>query len=92
MPKITDNCCQIYAQNAVKSNLGGTLGLNFSSFGTGSRRIETGTWKMDVGIQKKSTGIWKMLSRVQGPQPGYRKTEYPAGLPAKPQEGAAPIY
>ena len=67
MPKIIENCCQIDAQNALKSSLGGTLGLNFSSFGTGSRRIETGTWKMDVGIQKKSTGMWKMLSQVQGP-------------------------
>ena len=90
--EIIENWFQIDAQNALKSSLGGILGLNFSSFGTGSRRIETGTWKMDVGIQKKSTGVWKMLSRVQGPQPGYRKTEYPAGLPAKPQEGAAPIY
>ena len=67
MPKIIENYCQIDAQNVVKSSLGGTLGLNFSSFGTGSRRIETGTWKMDVEIQKKSTGMWKMLSRVKGP-------------------------
>ena len=41
MPKLTENCCQIDAQNALKSSLGGTLGLNFSSFGTGSRRMET---------------------------------------------------
>ena len=57
MPEIIENSCQIDAQNVVKSSLGGTLGLNFSSFGTGRRRIETGTWKMDVGIQKKSTGM-----------------------------------
>ena len=92
IPKITENGCQFDAQNALKSSLGDTLRLNFSSFRTGSQRIETGTWKMDVGIQKKSTGMWKMLSRVQGPRPGYRSLEYPAGLPAKPQEGAAPIY
>ena len=60
MPKIVENCCQIDAQNAVKSSLGDTLGLSFSSFGTGSRRMETGIWKMDVGIQKMSTRIWKM--------------------------------
>ena len=60
MPKITENCCQIDAQNALKSSLGDTLRLNFSSF-------RTGTWKMDVVIQKKSTGMLKMLSRVQGP-------------------------
>ena len=92
MPKIMENYCQIDAQNVVKSSLGGTLGLNFSSFGTGSRRIETGTWKMDVGIQKKSTGMWKMLSRVQGPSPGDTKTGYPAGLPGNPQEGVVQIY
>ena len=60
MPKIVEICCQIDAQNAVKSSLGDTLGLSFSSFGTGSRRMETGIWKMDVGIQKMSTRIWKM--------------------------------
>ena len=60
MPKIVENCCQIDAQNAVKSSLGDTLGLSFSSFGTGSRRMETGIWKMDVGIQKMSTRMWKM--------------------------------
>ena len=60
MPKIKETYCQIDAQNVVKSSLGGTLGLNFSSFGTGSRRMETGIWKMDVGIQKMSTRMWKM--------------------------------
>ena len=60
MPKIIENYCQIDAQNVVKSSLGGTLGLNFSSFGPGSRKMETGIWKMDVGIQKMGTGIWKM--------------------------------
>ena len=92
MPKIVENCCQIDAQNALKLSLGGTLGLNFSSFRTGSRRIETGTWKMDVGIQKKSTGVWKMLSQVQGPSPGDTKTGYPAGLPGNPQEDVVQIY
>ena len=57
MPKIVENCCQIDAQNAVKSSLGDTLGLSFSSFGTGSRRMETGIWKIDVGIQKMGTGM-----------------------------------
>ena len=65
MPKIIENYCQIDAQNVVKSSLGGTLGLNFSSFGTGSRRIETGTWKMDVGIQKMNTGMWKMETETR---------------------------
>ena len=59
MPKIIENYCQIDAQNVVKSSLGGTLGLNFSSFGPGSRKMETGIWKMDVGIHKMSTGMWK---------------------------------
>ena len=67
MPKIIENYCQIDAQNVVKSSLGGTLGLNFSSFGTGSRRMETGIWKMDVGIQKMSTGMWKMETEIRYP-------------------------
>ena len=57
MPKITENWYQTDAQNTLKSSLGGTLGLNFSSFGTGSRRMETGIWKMDVRIQKMGTGM-----------------------------------
>ena len=67
MPKIVENCCQIDAQNAVKSSLGDTLGLSFSSFGTGSRRMETGIWKMDVGIKKMSTGMWKMETEIRYP-------------------------
>ena len=67
MPKITENYYQTDAQNALKSSLGGTLGLNFSSFGTGSRRMETGIWKMDVGIQKMSTGMWKMETEIRYP-------------------------
>ena len=55
MPGIIENSCQNDAKNVVKSSLGGTLGLNFSSFGTGSRRMETGIWNLDVGIQKMST-------------------------------------
>ena len=53
MSEIIENCSQINAQNALKSNLGGTLGFNLSSFGT---EIQ----KMDVGIEKMSTGMWKM--------------------------------
>ena len=78
MPKLTENCCQIDAQNALKSSLGGTLELNFSSFGTGSRRMETGIWKMDVGIQKMKTeveiGSWNLEAGVRGARatdPGY---------------------
>ena len=67
MPKIMENYCQIDAQNVVKSSLGGTLGLNFSSFGPGSRKMETGIWKMDVGIQKMSTGMWKMETEIRYP-------------------------
>mgnify|MGYP001339578638 CR=1 FL=1 len=67
MPEIIENCSQVDAQNALKSNLGGTLGLNLSSFGTGSRRMETGIWKMDVGIQKMSTGMWKMETEIRYP-------------------------
>lgn len=48
------------AQNALKSSLGSTLGLNFSSFGTGSQRMETGIQKMDVGIQKMGIGMFVM--------------------------------
>ena len=60
MPKITENYCQIDAQNVVRSSLGGTLGLNFLSFGTGSRRMET-------GIQKMGTGMWKMETGTRYP-------------------------
>ena len=67
MTEIIENCCRIDAKNVVKSSLGGTLGLNFSSFGTGSRRMETGIWKMDVGIQKMSTGMWKMETEIRYP-------------------------
>ena len=67
MPEIIENSCQIDAKNVVKSSLGGTLGLNFSSFGTGSRRMETGIWKMDVGIQKMNTGMWKMETEIRYP-------------------------
>ena len=67
MSEIIEKCCQIYAQNALKSSLGGTLGLNFSSFGPGSRKMETGIWKMDVGIQKMSTGMWKMETEIRYP-------------------------
>ena len=57
------------AQNALKSSLGSTLGLNFSSFGTGSQRVETGIQKMDVGIQKMGIGMWKMEPGGQVPEP-----------------------
>ena len=67
MPEIIENSCQIDAQNVVKSSLGGTLGLNFSSFGTGSRRMETGIWKMDVGIEKMDTGSQKIAPRSRYP-------------------------
>ena len=60
MPEIIENCSQIDAQNALKSSLGGTLGLNLSSFGTGSRRMET-------GIQKMGTGMWKMETGTRYP-------------------------
>ena len=67
MPKIIEKRFQIYVQNDVKSSLGGTLGLNFSSFGPGSRKMETGIWKMDVGIQKMNTGMWKMETEIRYP-------------------------
>ena len=67
MPKIIEKRSQNYAQNDVKSSMGGHLGANPFKLWDWKPRIETGTWKMDVGIQKKSTGMWKMLSRVQGP-------------------------
>ena len=67
MPEIIENSCQIDAQNVVKSSLGGTLGLNFLSFGTGSRRMEIGIWKMDVGFQKMNTGMWKMETGTRYP-------------------------
>ena len=60
MLEIIENWSQIDAQNALKSNLGGTLGLNLSSFGTGSRRMET-------GIQKMNTGMWKMETEIRYP-------------------------
>ena len=67
MPKITEKCYQIDALNALKPSLRGTLGLNFSSFGTGSRRMETGIWNLDVGIQKMSTGMWKRGTGMRYP-------------------------
>ena len=29
--------------------------------------METGIWKMDVGIQKMSTGMWKMETEIRYP-------------------------
>ena len=78
--EIIENWSQIDAQNALKSSLGSTLGLNFSSFGTGSRRMETGIWKMDVGIQKMSTGMWKMETEIR-----YLVVEFAAGW--RPEAG-----
>ena len=60
MPEIIENWSQIDAQNALKSSLGGTLGLNLWSFGIGSRRMET-------GIQKMGTGMWKMETGMRYP-------------------------
>ena len=103
MPKITENCYQTDAQNALKSSLGGTLGLNFSSFGTGSRRIETGTWKMDVGIQKMGTGMWKMETGIRYPvadppvsgetaRGNRSKARTQKAVAANPREGVVQIY
>ena len=60
MPKIIENCCRIDAQNAITSSLGGEpWGLTFQALGLVAEEC-SGTWKMDVGIQKMSTGMWKM--------------------------------
>ena len=102
MPKIKENYCQIDAQNVVKSSLGGTLGLNFSSFGPGSRKMETGIWKMDVGIQKMSTGMWKMETERYpvGDPPVSGETargdrsrgRTQKGTTGNPEEGVVQIY
>ena len=96
MPKIIENCCQIDAQNAVKSSLGDTLGLSFSSFGTGSRRMET-------GIQKMGTGMWKMETgtryRVGDPpvsgetaRGNRSKGRTQKATTGNPEEGVVQIY
>ena len=103
MPKITENYYQTDAQNALKSSLGGTLGLNFSSFGTGSRRMETWIWKMDVGIQKMGTGIWKMETGMRYPvadppvsgetaRGNRSKARTRKALAGNPERGVVQIY
>ena len=103
MPKITENWYQTDAQNTLKSSLGGTLGLNFSSFGTGSRRMETGIWKMDVGIQKMSTGMWKVESGIRYPvvdppvsgetaRGNRSKGRTQKAVTGNPREGVVQIY
>ena len=103
IPKIIEKCSQIYAQNDVKSSLGGTLGLTLPSFGTGSRRIETGTWKMDVGIQKMGTGTWKMETGIRYPvadppvsgetaRGNRSKARTQKAVAANPGEGVVQIY
>ena len=96
MPKIVENCCQIDAQNAVKSSLGDTLGLSFSSFGTGSRRMET-------GIQKMGTGMWKMETGTRYPvvdppvsgetaRGNRSKARTQKAVAANPREGVVQIF
>ena len=96
MPKIVENCCQIDAQNALKSSLGGTLGLNLSSFGTGSRRMET-------GIQKMGTGMWKMETGIRYPvadppvsgetaRGNRSKGRTQKAVTGNPREGVVQIY
>ena len=96
MPKIVENCCQIDAQNAVKSSLGDTLGLSFSSFGTGSRRMET-------GIQKMGTGMWKMETGTRYPvvdppvsgetaRGNRSKGRTQKAVTGNPREGVVQIY
>ena len=103
MPGIIENSCQIDAKNVVKSSLGGTLGLNFSSFGTGSRRMETGICKMDVGIQKMSTRMWKMGTGIRYPvvdppvsgetaRGNRSKARTRKAVTANPEEGVVQIY
>ena len=96
MPEIIENCSQIVAQNALKSSLGGTLGLNLSSFGTGSRRMET-------GIQKMGTGMWKMETGTRYPvvdppvsgetaRGNRSKGRTQKAVTANPREGVVQIY
>ena len=96
MPEIIENCSQIDAQNALKSSLGGTLGLNLSSFGTGSRRMET-------GIQKMGTGMWKMETGTRYPvvdppvsgetaRGNRSKARTQKAVAANPREGVVQIY
>ena len=103
MPKITENYYQTDAQNALKSSLGGTLGLNFSSFGTGNQRMETGIQKMDVGIEKMDTGSQKIAPRsrylvVDPPVSGETargnrsKARTQKAVAANPVEGVVQIY
>ena len=69
MSEIIENCSQIDAQNALKSSQGGTLGFNLSSFGTGSRKMDTRYWN---GNEKTDTGSWKMETRSHQMVPSGR--------------------
>ena len=71
MSEIAENCSKIDAQSALKSSLGGTLGFNLSSFGTGSRKMDTRYWN---GNEKMDTGSWKMET---GSHQMYHPDEYP---------------
>ena len=96
MPEIIENCSQIDAQNALKSSLGGTLGLNLSSFGTGSRRMETGIQKMGTGMWKMETGIRYLVADppVSGETArGNRsKGRTQKAVATNPREGVVQIY
>ena len=89
MSEIIENCSQIDAQNALKSSLGGTLGFNLSSSGTGSRKMDTRYWngneKMDTGSWKMETGSHQMVppGRVPG-GPGTRILDAPPACPRSP--------
>ena len=96
MSEIAENCSKIDAQSALKSSLGGTLGLNLSSFGTGSRRMET-------GIQKMGTGMWKMETGTRYPvvdppvsgetaRGNRSKARTQKAVVANPGEGVVQIY
>ena len=60
---IIENYSQNGAQKHLKSSLGVTVGLNFSSLRNGNQMMETAIRKIDVGSEKEGTEMWKMEAR-----------------------------
>ena len=96
---LIENCHQHGTQNAYKIRQKLTKGQKMDHE---SQRMDTGNWKTDTGSWKMDleAGKWRPEATKCEPgaekgvrrHSGYRRPTTPTGLPAKPQEGAAPIY
>ena len=64
---IIENYSQNGAQKHLKSSLGVTVGLNFSSLRNGNQMMETEIRKIDVGSEKKAPkcGKWKLEGLIR---------------------------